>query len=194
MSTKIIAGEFKGVRIDVPKSARATLLRARQSLFDMLNSLRIDRNIREFFKDKVALDCFAGSGAVGMEALSRGARHAYFVDINEDAVKTIKSNIAKARAEKRSTVIRSDILKIKKFERECEFVFLDPPFLSDIDLKKVIRRLIKIGSIGLNTVVTIETAGRLDSLPEFQLIIERTVGTISFSVWKLHRNVVDMNF
>ena len=184
MSIRIIAGKFKGIRINVPQSARATLSRARQSLFDILESSKIDnRNIGEFFKDKVVLDCFAGSGAVGIEALSRGAKHAYFVDINNNAAKMIKANIAKVKAEKFSTVICSDILKIKKSEQSCDFVFLDPPFHANINIEKVVNHLMKNGWINSQTIVAVETPTLFDTLQGFKMLFSRKIGTISFAIF-----------
>lgn len=184
MSIRIIAGKFKGIRINVPQSARATLSRARQSLFDILESSQIDdRNIGEFFKDKVVLDCFAGSGAVGIEALSRGAKHAYFVDINNNAAKMIKANIAKVKAETLSTIICSDILSIKSRRKKCDFVFLDPPFHANISIEKVINHLIKEGWIATQTIVAVESPTLFDTLQGFRTLISRKIGTISFSVF-----------
>lgn len=184
MSIRIIAGKFKGTRIDVPQSARATLSRARQSLFDILESSKIDnRNIGEFFKDKVVLDCFAGSGVVGIEALSCGAKYAYFVDINNNAVKMIKANIAKVKAETSSTIICSDILNIKSRRQKCDFVFLDPPFHANIGIEKVINHLIKEDWIATQTIVVVESPTLFDTLQGFRTLISRKIGTISFSVF-----------
>ena len=184
MSIRIIAGKFKGICIDVPNSARATLSRARQSLFDILESSKIDRDIGEFFKDKVVLDCFAGSGAVGIEALSRSAKHAYFVDIDTDAAKMIKANIAKVKAEKFSTLICSDILKIKKSEQSCDFVFLDPPFHANISIEKIVNYLVKNGWVNSQTIIAIETPTLFDTLQGFKMLFARRIGTISFSAFK----------
>lgn len=183
MSIRIIAGKFKGICIDVPNSARATLSRARQSLFDTLESSKIDRDIGEFFKDKVVLDCFAGSGAVGIEALSRGAKHAYFVDINTDTAKMIKANIAKVKAELSSAVICSDILKIKNSGQICDFVFLDPPFHANINIEKVVNHLMKNGWIASHTIVAVETPILFNTLPGFKMLFSRRIGTISFSAF-----------
>lgn len=186
MSIRIIAGKFKGISVDVPQSARATLSRARQSLFDILESLQIDGNVGKFFNDKVVLDCFAGSGAVGIEALSRGAKYAYFVDINGDAAKAIKANVEKVKSEKLSTIICTNILKLKKTQQACDFVFLDPPFHTNVNIEKVVNHLIENGWISSQTIVAIETPTLFNTLNRFQIVISRKVGTISFSVFRYH--------
>lgn len=189
---KIIAGKFKGINLDVPKSARATLSRARQSIFDVLEASQIDRNIGEFFKDRVVLDCFAGSGAVGIEALSRGAKHAYFVDINQDATETIRNNIKKlGTAADSATIICSDISKIRKCSQEkCDFIFLDPPFATEIKASKILEYLIQKCWIEENAVVVIESLAnkftKHDSITEgfyeFKKLMCREVGRIKFEI------------
>lgn len=192
MSIRIISGKFKGVALEVPKSARATLGRARQSLFDMLEASGIDRDVGHFFEDKTVLDCFAGSGAIGIEALSRGARHAYFVDIDPDTVKAIRANLARVYGSGKAggsismtasaaTVLRSDIAKIRAFPgaaaiddagmdgsncSSCDFIFMDPPFHAGIDKAKVLQHLIKEGWIREGSIVALESeAGQKTPLP-----------------------------
>ncbi|MDR3156052.1 MAG: RsmD family RNA methyltransferase [Holosporaceae bacterium] len=114
MSIKIIAGQYGGIPIAIPKSARPTLSRYRQALFDILAASELD-----FFYNKTVLDCFAGSGALGIEAISRGATHAYLVDRNKDAISTIMSNISKLKIADRCTLIRSDIMQLSHCYDKC---------------------------------------------------------------------------
>lgn len=192
MSVKIISGKFKGASLEVPESARATLGRARQSLFDMLEASGIDREVGHFFESKTVLDCFAGSGAVGIEALSRGAKHAYLVDINSDTVKTIHKNLARILKGDASsaTMICSDINKIKTCpeEKGCDFIFMDPPFHEPIDIQRILKNLISKGWIGKKSIVTIESAAR--SLQQtsqvfvgFESILKRKIGSIFLEVF-----------
>lgn len=207
MSIRIISGKFKGVALEVPKTARATLGRARQSLFDMLEASGIDRDVGHFFEGKTVLDCFAGSGAVGIEALSRGARHTYFVDIDPDTVKAIRANLARVYGSGNAggsismtasaTVLRSDIAKIRTYpepadggsDSGCEFVFMDPPFHAGIDKAKVLQHLIKAGWIREGSIVAVEseaepkTALPFADLPEkFERILECKIGSIRVEI------------
>ena len=198
MSIKIISGRFKGIALEVPKSARATLGRARQSLFDILEASEIDREIGHFFEDKTILDCFAGSGAVGIEGLSRGATHAYFVDVNSDAVRTIHSNLMKIAKGINgdsetcfSTVKRSDISKIKSCSETegCDFISMDPPFNSAINLNMVLKHLSNKGWIGEKSVIVIESDASNGSMrisKEFEglkLLMERKIGRILLQIF-----------
>ena len=105
MSTKIIAGRYKGSVIDVPDSARPTLSRSRQALFDVISNLSDDENPQNFFQNKVVLDCFAGSGALGIEALSRGALFSYFIDASQKAISVIYKNIEKLNLKNSSKIL-----------------------------------------------------------------------------------------
>ena len=184
MSVKIIAGKFKGMCVDVPSSARPTLARARQTLFDTLESLCIDRSFGEFFKAKTVIDCFAGSGAVGLEALSRGAQYAYFVDKDKDAIKILKSNVAKTNSEKLSEIIHSDITKLKKNNTNgCDFAFLDPPFHANIGIQKVIEHLTENEWIKKDAILVIETPKEIINLQNFKTITYKKIGNITFTVY-----------
>ena len=168
MSTRIIAGKYKGVSISVPESARPTLSRSRQSLFDMLESLCVDRSVGEFFQDRMILDCFAGSGALGLEALSRGGKHAFFVDNDVRAIKTLHSNIVKLRAEKASCVVLSEIQKIKPIRFisadkniKCDLVFLDPPYSGTSIILQAINSLLSGEWLSENATFIIETSAKI---------------------------------
>jgi 16S rRNA (guanine966-N2)-methyltransferase len=114
---RIIAGDWGGRRIAAPKGARPTADRVREALFSILG----DR-----VPDAAVLDLFAGSGALGIEALSRGAARATFVDDDPRAIRTVESNLPEAdRA-------RLEVQKAATFLRDAreqyDLVFLDPPY------------------------------------------------------------------
>src|SRR5947207_11924861 len=117
---RVIAGEFRSRRLkSIPGDAtRPTPDRLRETLFNIL-APRI--------AGATFLDAYAGTGAVGIEALSRGARHAFFLERNRDAVEAIRENLASLRAEARATVIPGAVLKTLADHR-ADIVFLDPPY------------------------------------------------------------------
>ena len=122
---RIITGKARGLKLKTPKgfTTRPTSDRIKESIFNILNGL-ID------FEDKIILDLFAGTGALGLEALSRGAAHATFVDI--ETIQIINDNIIHARFNKISEVIRGDVIKVlNKFSvnsRQFDIIFCDPPY------------------------------------------------------------------
>ena len=83
MGVRIIGGQYRGMRINAPESARPTLVRHRQAIFDTLESIESEK-FGHFFDNKIVIDCFAGSGALGIEAVSRGAVKAYLLHPREN--------------------------------------------------------------------------------------------------------------
>ncbi len=117
---RIVAGSRKGARIFAPKGSatRPTSDRVREALFSILGPI----------DDVRVLDLFAGSGALGLEALSRGAESAVFVESDRAAVQAIERNVAKLELTG-ATVVRADALRFLATTRETyELVFLDPPY------------------------------------------------------------------
>jgi 16S rRNA (guanine966-N2)-methyltransferase len=124
---RIVGGRYGGRLLFVPegRTVRPTADRARESIFNILehNHLRLDRgpNIR----DMRVLDGFAGTGAYGLEALSRGAVHAVFMDRD---LSTCRKNLFSLALEKSATLIVTDCLKPPRASRACDLLFLDPPY------------------------------------------------------------------
>jgi 16S rRNA (guanine966-N2)-methyltransferase len=117
---RVIAGEFRSrILKSIPgDSTRPTPDRLRETLFDILGP-RIE--------GVVFLDAYAGTGAVGIEALSRGARHAIFLERDRVAVETIRDNLAALKVERRATVVKGPVL-LTVGRSAAEIVFLDPPY------------------------------------------------------------------
>ncbi|HJT89682.1 MAG TPA: 16S rRNA (guanine(966)-N(2))-methyltransferase RsmD [Bryobacteraceae bacterium] len=117
---RVIAGEFRSRRLkSLPGPAtRPTPDRLRETLFDIL-APRIP--------GAVFLDGYAGTGAVGIEALSRGARHVYFLERNRAALEVIRENLAALGLEPRATVVTGPVL-LTLPRYPADIVFLDPPY------------------------------------------------------------------
>jgi len=117
---RVIAGEFRSRRLkSIPGDAtRPTPDRLRETLFDIL-AARIE--------GAVFLDGYAGTGAVGIEALSRGARHAIFLEKDRFAIETIRENLASLQLDRRATVIKGPVL-LALGRSSADIVFLDPPY------------------------------------------------------------------
>jgi 16S rRNA (guanine966-N2)-methyltransferase len=117
---RVIAGEFRSRRLkSIPGlETRPTPDRLRETLFNIL-TLRI--------QGATFLDAYAGTGAVGIEALSRGARHAFFLERSRPAVETIRENLATLQAAARATVVPGTVLLTLPRHR-ADIVFIDPPY------------------------------------------------------------------
>jgi 16S rRNA (guanine966-N2)-methyltransferase len=125
---RIIAGQFRGVALaalgkgDADAHLRPTSDRVRESLFNVLSNHDVLDGAR-------VLDLFAGTGALGLEALSRGAAHVTFVDDGAKAGQLIRQNIAKTRSADETRLLRCDARKLPQ-NQDAPFtlVFLDPPY------------------------------------------------------------------
>ncbi len=117
---RVIAGEFRSRRLkSIPGAAtRPTPDRLRETLFDIL-ATRIE--------GAVLVDAYAGTGAVGIEALSRGASHAYFLEKDRHALEVIRENLAGLSLEGRATILTGPVL-LTLARAKGDIVFLDPPY------------------------------------------------------------------
>ena len=132
---RIISGKFKGHKLNIPKNflIRPTTDRFKESLFSIINSEKYSSNIC----GKYFLDLCSGSGGIGIEAFSRGAKKVYMIDKNQDAINLINKNLSKIASNielgKNLFVLKEDITKIEKLQLpQFDFIYLDPPYSSNI--------------------------------------------------------------
>lgn len=120
---RVVAGSLRGRKIDAPKgkNTRPTTDKARQATFNALGSLGV-------IEDAIVVDAFAGSGAMGIEALSRGARHCTFIESDREALEVLQSNLANLGLRERSTVVRGDALTRLDQVANATLVIADPPY------------------------------------------------------------------
>ncbi|WP_299860548.1 16S rRNA (guanine(966)-N(2))-methyltransferase RsmD [uncultured Roseobacter sp.] len=135
---RIIAGQFRGTALasvgkgDKGAHLRPTSDRVRESLFSMLTHHDVIAGAR-------VLDLFAGTGALGLEALSRGAAHVSFVDDGRVAQVLIRQNIAKLRAEGQTDLIPRDATRLPVHDAApYDLIFLDPPYGKDLGGKALV--------------------------------------------------------
>jgi 16S rRNA (guanine966-N2)-methyltransferase len=117
---RVIAGTAKGLRLGrVPAGTRPVSDRAREGLFSSLGSE---------VEAAACADLYAGTGAIGIEALSRGAARCVFVDSSSAAVRTIRDNLDRTGLSDRGRVIRGDVARALPRDEPFDLVFLDPPY------------------------------------------------------------------
>lgn len=176
---RIIAGACKGRRLAVPqgREVRPTSDRAREAVFNVL-AHGIDW---PGFEDAVVLDLFAGSGALGLESLSRGARHATFIDGSEAALKIVRKNTAELGFWRQSTLLSLDATRLPPppLAAQCPatLALLDPPYEKDLLLPALLGLRTK-GWIGAGTIVVAEVGAResIDPPSGYALLDDRTYG------------------
>lgn len=156
---------------------RPTSDRVRQAVFDMLwHSPWAGRSAVE---GAVVLDAFAGTGALGLEALSRGAARATFLETDGAALRALRANIAACREGERCTVLPADAARPPRAAAPCTLVFLDPPYGEGL-VESSLRALSAAGWVAPNALVCAETPagpdGAAASPPGFALLAERAHG------------------
>lgn len=148
---RIISGKARGTKLSTLEGleTRPTLDRIKESLFNILQNRIYDAKV---------LDLFAGSGALGLETISRGAKQAILCDNSYKAIKIIEGNVEKAHFEKQVKVMKNDynktldMLKNEKFD----IIFLDPPYESEFDIE-ALNIIIKNNMLSKEGIVILET-------------------------------------
>lgn len=150
---RIIAGEWRGRNLKAPQgdTTRPTADRTRETLFSMLTS-RIGS-----FEGLLVADLFAGSGALGLEALSRGASEAIFVEQDAAALRALRANIANLRAQDRCDVRATSVLTLGLAKRVPDLLLLDPPYQSGAGAV-ALDKLRRHGWIAPGAWISVETA------------------------------------
>ena len=158
---RIIAGQRRGHKFDGPRDrlTRPTSDMVRESIFNILG---------EAVEGLVVLDLFAGTGALGLEALSRGAERAIFVERNRENAALIRRNIATLRYEDRAEVVVADAYRWAKgfvaTDGEPVVVFLDPPYADYEDQPARVGKLLDglIRTLPVGSILSSESSKRLD--------------------------------
>ena len=183
--TRIVAGRAGGRRITVPPGAstRPTSDRAREALFSALEALR------GAWEGARVLDLFAGSGALGLEALSRGAVHTLLVDSDARAAATIRDNVAALGLD--GAVVRCD--RVERVvgapaEAPYDVVFLDPPYREPVERVVAVVTALTEGWLAPDAAVVVERSSRDPDFPwpdGLETARERSYGEakVSIALW-----------
>lgn len=149
---QIIGGEFKGRKLFAPPGVktRPTSGKVREAVFNICASIVHDARVA---------DLFAGTGAMGIEALSRGARHAVFVEADRETARLIKKNLSACGAQDRAAVLCLDLLRgpqaLAGLGSAFDLVFMDPPYNKEA-LAPALENLLKSGALAPGATVVIE--------------------------------------
>ena len=151
---RISGGKHKRKYINTPHNfnTRPTSSRLRESIFNiLLHSKYLPKN----FIDMEVIDIFAGSGALGLESLSRGCKHCTFIDFSQEAIETITKNIQILKEEKNTNIIRSNAINPINSKNKFDLCFFDPPY--DIkNFSTILGKWIKSNLMKENTIYVYE--------------------------------------
>jgi 16S rRNA (guanine966-N2)-methyltransferase len=178
---RIVAGAWRGRTLRAPPGAatRPTADRVRQALFDML--LHAPWAGRDAIEGAAVLDAFAGTGALGLEALSRGAAHATFIEPDRAALAALRANIAGCNAADRTTVLAADATRPPQ-GAPCTLILLDPPYGRDLVAQSV-AALGAAGWLAPDALIAAEI-GRDEPAPVAEPLAERAHGAARIVVWR----------
>lgn len=182
---RIIGGKHRGRAIEAPggQATRPTASRAREALFNILVHASWGADGTSPLIDARVLDAFAGSGALGLEALSRGAAHVTFLDNDATAIRLIGDNLRKLGETGSAKVVRADATRPPPGRDPCDLVFLDPPYRSG-HAPAALAALAGAGWLTPGAVVTVELAHNEDiAAPAgFEAIDERRYGAAKIMI------------
>ena len=186
---RIIAGDYRGRALasvgkgDAGAHLRPTTDRVRESLFNVLMGGAYGDPIT----DARVLDLFAGTGALGLEALSRGAAHVTFVDDGRKALGLIKENIALCRARDATRIFRSDARRLGTCkETPFDLIFLDPPYGKALG-ERAMQAALSGGWIAEQALIIWEDGAEIDVLGTLDLLDTRRYGDTKINILRATR-------
>lgn len=176
---RIVAGKYRHRLISYPSvnSTRPTMDKVREAMMSSINL-----NIA----NRVVLDLFAGSGALGIESLSRGAKCCYFVDNNKEAIKTIKDNIANLKIEEETHVCFASYLDFLMANKEKQFslIFLDPPYKNHDVYDEILNFMIENSMLSDDAIIVMEANYEMKEKPYFSSFRHYRYGMIHVNVYR----------
>ncbi len=175
---RIVGGVHRGRRLIAPpgEKVRPTSDRAREALFNILSHGDFAAS-GLIFAERPVLDAFAGTGAFGLEALSRGAGAAIFIEDNREALAALRRNVAALGEGDRAQIVAGDATRPPRSTMSCALAFLDPPYRSLL-AAPALEALAAAGWLTPDALIVIEVAAREDLPPPggFTLMGERVYG------------------
>ncbi|RVU03716.1 16S rRNA (guanine(966)-N(2))-methyltransferase RsmD [Novosphingobium umbonatum] len=179
---RIISGQWRGRKLQTPEgeeTTRPTSERTRETLFSMLAS-RLGS-----FEELRFADLFAGSGALGLEALSRGAAHCIFAEQAPPALRAIRANVANLKAQAQCDVRATSVMALGPTKQALDVVLLDPPYGTGAG-EVAIDKLRRLGWINEGTWVALETGEKeVPRVKGFAIDAERKVGKGKLTLMRL---------
>ncbi len=178
---RIIAGKFKGRALITMKdrSIRPTTDRVKESIFNLIQGV---------IEDAKVLDLFAGSGALGIEALSRGAESVTFVDRSNDSIETVNTNLKKVSG--KVNVLRKDFLNTIDYlsarNEKFDIIFLDPPYKQGLD-KLALEKITEAGILANDGIIIVERAREdveLEFGGELRCVNRRDYGSVTVMIYQ----------
>ena len=154
----IIGGKYKRTKLEVPnKLVRPTSALKREAIFSILESYSIQHSV-EIYKNKSIIDMFAGSGLIGLEAISRGMKKSYFIENNDSVIKVLEKNCKKICKNNEFEIIFEKAINglDRNFKIDPSVIFIDPPYKQE-NINLILLKILKNKIRSKNTIIIVET-------------------------------------
>lgn len=175
---RVISGKYKGIFLDGfdIDGTRPTMDRIKESMFAM---------IQDNLKDSVCLDLFAGSGSLGIEALSNGANYCYFVDNSDKIYKILKNNLSKLRNSNYSIIFKNYKQSLEEFKKnniKFDLIILDPPYKLNL-INDIIKYIYENNLLNKNGIIMCEYEDEILNENSFNLFKHKKYGSKNVSIY-----------
>jgi len=168
----IIGGKYKRAKIEVPsKLVRPTSALKREAIFSILESYALQNSI-DIYKNKSIIDIFAGSGLIGLEAISRGMKKSYFIENNKNVFQILKNNCDKICKNNEYEIIFEKAINgiNREFEIKPSIIFIDPPYNQE-NINSILIQILQNNIKYKDTMIIIET----DRVDQFGIPLGLTI-------------------
>ncbi len=168
---QIISGLYKGQKLHSSREIRPTMGFIKQAIF---NILLHNPHYSQILKNAYVLDLFCGTGALGLEALSNGAKHAFMIDKDINSITRNSS-----RYKEKVTILRANAYRLPRASKACDLIFIDPPY-HQTNYEEILRNLIKSQWIRPGSIVIFEMSrqSKYNNLEQYKLLEERKYSTV----------------
>ena len=175
----VIGGKFKRINLDVPNlDVRPTSSRIREAIFSILESYALQNSIN-LYQNKCCIDLFAGSGALGLEAISRGISFSYFFENNNETFNTLLNNCNKICKNKEFIIYNEDnnLLNKENIKFPTSIIFIDPPYELNL-IDSILKKILDNDILNDSSLIVIESDKNtfINYSKYFKLIKEKTYG------------------
>lgn len=189
---RIIAGKFRGRKlVDCKKlkTLRPTTDKNREAFFNILQSAKFLKDLNFSLIDCNFLDLCCGSGAVGLEAISRGAKKVFFVENNYPHLEILRKNIEFLKVENQTKILAENVKNLNSLDEDFNLIFLDPPY--DENYQEIVENLLAKKHLNPQTLMVVEFEAKKFKkfedffIKNFEILDKRIYGISLFGFFKL---------
>ena len=189
---RIIAGKFRGRKLvdcEKLKTLRPTTDKNREAFFNILQSAKFLKDLNFSLIDCNFLDLCCGSGAVGLEAISRGAKKVFFVENNYPHLEILRKNIELLKVENQTKILAENVKNLNSINEDFNLIFLDPPY--DENYQEIVENLLTKKYLKSQTLMVVEFEAKKFKkfedffIKNFEILDQRIYGISFFGFFKI---------